>query len=95
MKTPTDDPITLPTIHLNGTSPSTLLRDYADAGFAINAAVERLLKVEFHSRDYYPVPGSWDRACDERRKILQGLREAQRYCEAHVQHASEHGGRLD
>jgi hypothetical protein len=43
-----------PTIHLNGTSPERLFEDYHNAYRAVNAAIEALVNVEFHPRDYYP-----------------------------------------
>jgi hypothetical protein len=43
-----------PTIHLNGTSPERLFEDYHKASLAVNAAIDALADIEFHSRDYYP-----------------------------------------
>jgi hypothetical protein len=43
-----------PTIHLNGTSPERLFEGYINAYRAVDAAIEALANIEFHSRDYYP-----------------------------------------
>ena len=43
-----------PTIHLNGTSPERLFEDYHKASLAVDAAIDALASIEFHSRDYYP-----------------------------------------
>jgi ferritin len=44
-----------PTIHLNGTSPERLFEGYINAYRAVDAAIEALANVEFHSRDYRTV----------------------------------------
>lgn len=43
-----------PTIHLNGTSPERLFEGYHNASLAVDAAIDALAEIEFHSRDYYP-----------------------------------------
>lgn len=49
--------MTLPTIHLNGTSADMLTEDYLAAANAVQLAVRALCKIEFHGRDYYVQPG--------------------------------------
>lgn len=63
----------LPIIHMNGTSAKTLLEDYREAMNAVQAAKEALQKVEFNARDYYPEPGLWDKALQERREMFEKL----------------------
>jgi hypothetical protein len=54
--------ITLPVIHLNGTSPKDLLEGYRNACAAVRDAMDAIAKIEFNARDYYPVEGSWEKA---------------------------------
>ena len=46
--------MTLPTIHLNGTSKDELLQQVCDANNALNAAISKLLEATPNARDYYP-----------------------------------------
>ena len=46
--------MTLPTIHLNGTDPKTLLGDAINAMDALRTAIEALDKTAPNGRDYYP-----------------------------------------
>lgn len=48
-------PITLPTIHRNGTGASVLTADYLAATIALRNALDVIAKIEFNQRDYYPV----------------------------------------
>ena len=58
--------MTLPTIHLNGTSPEMLRRGYEDARLAVSAAMQALSRIEFNARDYYVQgPAAWRVADDE------------------------------
>jgi hypothetical protein len=77
--------ITKPIIHLNGTSVNELLIDNCEANFAINSAIARIQKMEFHMRDY-PVEGSWDKALAERVEVLKKLHE----CSGHFMVIAEH-----
>ena len=52
---------TMPCIHMNGTSPDDLLNDNIEARRAIEDALDRIQKMEFNGRDYYPVAGSFER----------------------------------
>jgi hypothetical protein len=64
---------TLPTIHLNGTSPKDLLDGYRNAMDAVGAAQAALCKIEFNARDYYVVPGSWEAARAEMKVRFEAL----------------------
>ena len=67
---------TLPTIHLNGSSKRSLVRDAQSAYSALIAAVDALCAMHPHQRDYYPSPGTWDAASDEhadRIKAVSGV----------------------
>jgi hypothetical protein len=62
-----------PTIHMNGTSAKMLLNDYENAYYAVDAAIESLLKIEFNARDYYPIDGAWDEAVKQREQQFRNL----------------------
>lgn len=42
-----------PTLHLNGSSADSLIKDYQEAADAAYEAVKALGNVDFHGRDYY------------------------------------------
>lgn len=70
--------MTFPVIHLNGTSPETLLEGYRDAYAAIGDAIRAIGKIEFDARDYYPAGmETWNAARDEHWARLQMLTEVQ------------------
>jgi glucose-6-phosphate 1-dehydrogenase len=43
-----------PTVHMNGTSAKSLAEQYANAGYALNAAIMALEAIDVNGRDYYP-----------------------------------------
>jgi hypothetical protein len=71
--------ITLPTIHNNGTSADDLLEGNLAARTAIESALDVIRRMEFNARDYYPVPGSFEKARDERRVHIENLLNASVY----------------
>jgi hypothetical protein len=82
--------LVLPLIHSNGTSPDELYRDYRAAMEACLAAVKALERVEFNSRDYYPIgPDAFTRARVDRAVMFGGLRSAADYCLAHAMQAQK------
>jgi len=73
--------ITIPTIHLNGDSAETLMREYRAAYEAIDKAIDALAATTCNGRNYYTQGGSaFYRARDERQAALDKLRDAQAYC---------------
>ena len=73
---------TIPTLHLNGTSGTTLVEEYRDAYKAIDRAIDALAATTCNGRDFYPQgPDAYYRAREERQQALQKLREAQEYVE--------------
>lgn len=68
-------PVTIfPTIHLNGTSAQMLTEDYTEARIAVQAALDKLQKVEFNARDYYPQGQlAWLDAVRQRQDLLNQL----------------------
>ncbi len=71
---------TIPTIHLNGTSGTTLRDEYAAAYEAIGKAVDALLAATCNGRDFYPQGSdAYYKARDERALAFDQLRQAQHY----------------
>lgn len=81
--------ITLPTIHLNGTSANSLYESYDGARREIRRAICAFNLIEFNRRDYYPVPGSWEKALEERQKHYQMLEEIDVYLLTVMEHCQE------
>ena len=58
--------ITMPTVHLNGTSEKMLMEGYRAAFEACSKALDALHEIEFHPRDYYPQgQEAWEKAHSE------------------------------
>jgi len=71
---------TIPTIHLNGTSFTSLRDGYAAAYDAIDKAMEALGNAELNGRDFYPQgPDAYYQARKERDAAFDQLRAAQQY----------------
>jgi hypothetical protein len=82
--------LTLPTIHLNGTSRATLSEGYGAAYRALQQAIRAFNAIEFNCRDYYVQPaGAWTAAVTERDAAASHLRSVQQYLEAHLIHLGE------
>lgn len=64
----------IPTVHLNGTGKTTLLAELEAAHSAVHDAVDALLRVTVHERDYYvQEPGAYEQARDEQQARLRAL----------------------
>jgi hypothetical protein len=82
--------LTLPTVHLNGTSRATLSEGYGAAYRALQDAIRAFNAIEFNCRDYYVQPaGAWAAAVSEREAAASHLRAVQQYLEAHLIHLGE------
>jgi hypothetical protein len=80
--------VTLPTIHLNGTSAEALEREYSALYRAVNTASEALAAATCNARDFYPQePGAWERARAERTEMFRLLEQVSDYAEAWLTHA--------
>lgn len=66
--------MTLPTIHLNGTSAKELTEGYSNARLAMERAITALAKVEFNARDYYVKAGAWPTAQLDREEMFTQMR---------------------
>ncbi len=68
--------VTIPTIHLNGSSAEHMLGDYRSARTAIRSAVEAVQQTAPNGRDYYVMlPGAYERALHEHRERLAALKK--------------------
>jgi hypothetical protein len=82
--------VTLPTIHLNGTSRQTLTDGYFAAHQRLCEAIAAFQTIEFNARDYYVAgPDAWSAAYTERGRAGNHLHEALMYLEAHLIHLGE------
>jgi hypothetical protein len=81
---------TLPTIHLNGTSAKSLVREYRAVSDALEAASKALEAATCNARDFYlQGDDAWQRARKEREEAFAKLAEVQTYAEAWLDHASQ------
>lgn len=77
--------LTLPTVHLNGTSRKMLAEGYQRAYVAVVDAIRAFNEIKFHARDYYVQPeGAWTKARTERDCAAAHLRQVRDYLEAHL-----------
>jgi hypothetical protein len=56
-----------PAIHINGSDPLDLLKQYTDAAEAVQAAIAALRKIEMNARDYYTITANPEACTDARR----------------------------
>ncbi len=88
MKEPT--PVTLPTIHLNGTGAANLEAEYRAVRKAVRAAENLLQAATCNARDFYPQePGAWQRAQAEREEVFRLLKQVSNYAQAWEGHAAD------
>lgn len=79
--------MTFPTVHLNGTSRSTLIDGYTAALEKAREAEWTFRNIEFNSRDYYPQgPNAWDCAVDDYVARLTDLQKVIQHLEKHLIH---------
>lgn len=79
--------LTLPTVHLNGTSAQSLLDGVQEAHEKLREATEALCAAGPNARDYYPQgAGAFDRAVDEHRSRLARLASVAQELEQIAEH---------
>jgi hypothetical protein len=79
--------MTLPTVHLNGTSKAELQDGYYKAYIAVKDALRALENIEFNARDYYvQEPGAWNKARAERIEQAEKLQAVANYLDAHLEY---------
>ena len=73
---PNKKTLTAPTVHLNGTTGSTLFGELHDALTAVNVAIEKVCDACPHGRDYYVEgPGAYEAARKQFNERLDALKE--------------------
>jgi hypothetical protein len=78
--TNTDQTMTLPTIHSNGTSHKDLTEGYDKAASALYGFIDAWGEIDLNARDYYVQgPDAYQQARDERMGINQKIREIKSY----------------
>ena len=83
-------PVTLPTIHLNGTGAANLEAEYQAVRQAVRAAENLLQAATCNQRDFYPQePDAWQRAQDERAEAFRLLQLVSNYVEQWENHAAD------
>ena len=83
--------LTKPTIHMNGTSASSLLELYADASATVRVAIDDVAKTGPHGRDYYPQGDeALTKAIEQHRARLQKLEDVLKELEELALHCAEH-----
>lgn len=79
--------LTMPTVHLNGTSKDALLKGYVDATEAISRALNVLVRSAPNARDYYVQgPDAYGKARDEHDARCAKLRDVNAELTAIVEH---------
>ena len=82
--------LTLPTVHMNGTSRKMLAEGYQEAYSKLQEAIAAFNNIEFNCRDYYVQPeGAWPKARTERDCAAAHLLQVRDYLEAHLIHLGE------
>lgn len=83
--------MTLPTIHLNGTSAQSLLDQQTDAGHAVYKAMEALGNAAPNARDYYVQgDGAFQRAAAEHTARMEKLRSVYDDLQKLAEHIADH-----
>ena len=81
--------MTLPTVHLNGTSARELTEGYSNARLAMEKAITALAKVEFNARDYYVKAGAWQAAQLDREQMFAEMRRITNDLMKHEWHCAD------
>jgi hypothetical protein len=84
-------PVTLPTIHLNGTGAKNLEGEYRGVRLAIDDVVLMLERATCNARDFYlQGPGAYEKARAERDRAFANLQQVTEYVLAWEYCAQEH-----
>jgi hypothetical protein len=83
--------LTFPVIHTNGSDEESLRRQYNKLFCAVSDAQAKLLDVDFHQRDYYPLgEAAWQNADSERIEVCEAINKVYRYARSHM-HRLDYG----
>jgi len=76
---------TFPLIHTNGNNGQTLLEEYQNTLDAVLNLREKMSKIEFHPRDYYPLGmDAYDNAKEKRTEMIKMINDLEEYITAHT-----------
>mgnify|MGYP000019312287 CR=1 FL=1 len=82
--------LTLPTIHINGTSGRELREGYDTAADALHDFVDRWGAITFNARDYYVQDdAAFEKAREQREEIGRHIAAVREYLDAHREHLFE------
>jgi hypothetical protein len=83
-------PLTLPTVHMNGTSFKMLFDGYDNAADKLREFTDTFGAIEFNARDYYVQNSeAYTKARDERSAICAKIREIKDYLDKHLEHLDD------
>jgi hypothetical protein len=83
----TESELQMPLIHMNGNSGTTLGNQYFEALKVLNTFQDAFEKIEFHSRDYYPLGDeAWLKARAQRQAQWANINSLRNYLDAHAGH---------
>jgi hypothetical protein len=77
--------VIVPIIHLNGTSPDRLCEALSDVYYSASQLMEVLKQAAPNGRDYYPMPGLFDKACEQHRARMQSVTDLQTSIEKEIE----------
>jgi len=81
------DPLTLPTIHSNGTSAAMLKAEYDAADEALYHFIQKWGDVTMNGRDYYPQgPEAFTKAVEQREEVARHIAAVVDYITEHRKH---------
>lgn len=75
----------VPIIHLNGTSPERLCEALSDAYDAASKLMDAIKQCAPNGRDYYPMPGLFEKACEQHRARMQSVTDLQAAIEKEIE----------
>ena len=78
----------MPTIHMNGTSPESLIEGYCDAINALRDAIEAVKACAPNGRDYYGVRGDMTATAHEHVSRVDRLETVRRELNTLAEHAA-------
>ena len=85
--------IILPIVHLNGTSPDSLIEEREVAFRGLYDAYAAMRQMAPNGRDYYPEPGLLERAIEQHDRRLRAIHDLQSELEYEVKMIQANRGR--
>ena len=63
----------MPILHRNGTAATSLVDEYCEAAISVTDAIAAIESNGPNQRDYYIVPGAWEKALEEHKARIAAL----------------------